>query len=218
MQFQFVELGLELLHRGGAVLVLGTVVLALHDGIGRQMSDAHRRLGTVDVLAAGSRGAVDIDAQISRIDVHFDAVVDFRRHEYRRERGVAAIAGIEWRLAHQSMDTDLGPQPAKSVVALETDAGALDPRHFPRRHLQQFGLETASLAPTQVHPQQHLRPVLSLGTTGAGLNIEKSVAGIQLAGEHSLEFQIGDDSAVAVQIAHHFDNRCFVAFLAGQRQ
>jgi hypothetical protein len=73
------------------------------------------------------------------------------------------------------MDAGFGAQPAKGVAALKADAGALDPRHFARRHFQQFGLETAPLAPAQVHPQQHLRPVLGFGATGAGLNVEKAL-------------------------------------------
>ena len=60
-QLELVELRLQHRHRLGAVAVLRAVVLALHDDVGRQVRDAHRRVGLVDVLAAGARGAVGVD-------------------------------------------------------------------------------------------------------------------------------------------------------------
>src|SRR5437016_14335106 len=54
VDLQLVELGLEHLHGGGAVLVLAALVLAGGHDAGGQMGDAHRRLGLVDVLPAGS--------------------------------------------------------------------------------------------------------------------------------------------------------------------
>ena len=41
-------------HRTRLVLVLRATVLALHDHAGRDVHDAHRRIGLVDVLAAGA--------------------------------------------------------------------------------------------------------------------------------------------------------------------
>jgi hypothetical protein len=58
-------------HRHGLrlVAVLRAVVLAFDDDAGRQVGDAHRRVGLVDVLAAGARGAEGVDAQVGRVDV-----------------------------------------------------------------------------------------------------------------------------------------------------
>jgi hypothetical protein len=44
--------------------VLRAVVLALHDDAGRHVGDADRRVGLVDVLAAGARGAEGVGAQV----------------------------------------------------------------------------------------------------------------------------------------------------------
>src|SRR5450759_4301426 len=49
--------------RLGFVAVLAAAILALGHDAGRQVCDAHRRVGLVDVLAAGTTGAVGIDAQ-----------------------------------------------------------------------------------------------------------------------------------------------------------
>jgi hypothetical protein len=47
-----------------AVLVLRALVLALDHDAGRQVGDADRRIGLVDVLAAGAGGAEGVDAQV----------------------------------------------------------------------------------------------------------------------------------------------------------
>ena len=41
--------------------------------------DAHRAFGLVDVLTAGARGTINIDAQIGLIDLHID-FLGFRQH------------------------------------------------------------------------------------------------------------------------------------------
>jgi hypothetical protein len=46
------------------VLVLRALALALHHDVGRQVGDADRAVGLVDVLAAGTGRAVGIDPQI----------------------------------------------------------------------------------------------------------------------------------------------------------
>ena len=83
LHFEFVQLGLELIHRRCLVLVLRTVILALHDDVRRQMRDAHGRLCSIDVLATGTTGPVHIDSQVRRIDVDVNVVVNFGRNEYR---------------------------------------------------------------------------------------------------------------------------------------
>ena len=50
-----VELGAQHRHRLGAVLVLRALLLHQHDDAARHVGDADRRLGLVDVLAAGAR-------------------------------------------------------------------------------------------------------------------------------------------------------------------
>src|SRR2546423_575179 len=114
VDLQLVELRLEHLHGGGAVLVLAALVLAGgHDAAG-QMGDAHRRLGLVDVLSTRSGGAVDVHLQVRGIDLDLDVVIDLGRDEHGCERGVAAVSGIEWRLGHQPTHAGLGRQATAS--------------------------------------------------------------------------------------------------------
>src|SRR3546814_2788291 len=93
LHFQLVQLRRQHLHRGVAVLVLAAACLAGDHGIGRDVGDAHRRLGLVDMLAAGTRGPVHVGPQVGRVDVDLDAVVDFRRDDTRGEAGVAGVGG-----------------------------------------------------------------------------------------------------------------------------
>src|SRR5262249_37436418 len=150
-------------HAFGAVAVLRAIVLALHHDPGREVGDAHRRLGLVDVLAARARGAVDVDAQVGRVDVDLDRLVDLGVHEYARKRGVAPRVGVERALAYQAVDAVLRAQAAVDIVARDLQRGALDAGHFPGRLLEDLGAEAAAVAVLEVHAHEHLRPVLRLG-------------------------------------------------------
>ena len=79
-------------HRHVAVAPLAALVLARHDDAGRQVRDAHGRVGHVDVLAAGAARAVRVDAQVLVGDVDLDVLVDLGRDVHRGERRVPALA------------------------------------------------------------------------------------------------------------------------------
>src|SRR5258708_14607502 len=66
-QFQLVEARFQHRHGFRAVAVLRAIILALYHDARGQMSDAHRRVGLVDVLAARAGCAVRVDAQIGGI-------------------------------------------------------------------------------------------------------------------------------------------------------
>src|SRR5207342_3112571 len=177
--------------------------LAGDHGVGGHVRDAHGRFGLVDVLAAGAGTAVDVGAQVGRIDIDLDVVVDFRADEHRGEAGVAAVVGIEGRLAHQPVHADLGLQPAEGVLALDAESRALDAGDFAGADFHQFGLPAAALAEAQVHAQQHLGPVLRLGAAGAGLDVDEAVGGIELAGEHAAELQLLHARGDLVHVGDH---------------
>ena len=61
--------------------MLRALVLAGDDDPGRKMGQTHRRIGLVDMLAAGAARPVGIDAQIVVVDFDFDIVVDLRIDE-----------------------------------------------------------------------------------------------------------------------------------------
>ena len=85
LYLQLVQLGLELLHRGCLVLVLGTVILTLHDNTARFMRDTHSRFGAIHMLATGAAGPVHINTQVGRIDINIDIIINLRRNKHRGE-------------------------------------------------------------------------------------------------------------------------------------
>ena len=76
LKLNFIEPGAQHRPGGGAVLVLGTLALTGNDDAGGEMGDAHRAVGSVDVLAAGTGGAIGVDADI--LVRNFDLDVDRR--------------------------------------------------------------------------------------------------------------------------------------------
>ena len=206
-KLELVEPRLEHRHALGAVAVLRAVVLALHDDAGGQVGDAHRRLGLVDVLPARAGGAVDVDAQVGRVDVDLDGLVDFRVDEHVGERGMAARVGVEGALAHQAVHAVLGAQAAVGVVAGDLQGRALDARYLALGALEHLGAKALLVAVFQVHPLEHRRPVLRLGAAGAGLDVHEAVVRVERVGEHAAELH---GRNLALQLFHVRGN-------AGQR-
>ena len=90
------------------------------------MRDADGGVGGVDVLAALAAGAVGIDAQVFRLDVDDDGVVDLRRDEDAGEAGVAALGGVERRDAHEAMHAGFAAEQAEGEVAGDGEGRGLD--------------------------------------------------------------------------------------------
>ena len=149
--------------------------------------DAHRQFGLVDVLAAGARGAIGVDAAVAFVDVDLDAVVDDRIDPDRGEAGVAARVRVERRDAHQAMHAQFGLQPAMRVVALDDDGRRLDAGLVARRLFDDLDLELAPLGPAHIHAQQHARPVAALGAAGAGMHFDIGVVAVRFARQQRLE-------------------------------
>ena len=70
--------------------MLRAFVLALHDDARRDVSDADGRIRLVDVLAAGTRGAERVDAQLGGIDRQVLDLVEFRQDRNRARGGMDA--------------------------------------------------------------------------------------------------------------------------------
>ena len=73
------------------------------DDASRQVSDPHRRVGSVNALAAVAAGAVNIDAQVVRVD--FDvSLLSFWQHRYGDGGGVDAALAFGDRHALDTVD------------------------------------------------------------------------------------------------------------------
>jgi hypothetical protein len=95
LEFQFIQARAENFHRHRPVLVLRSLVLTRDHDAGREMGEAHRGIGFVDVLPAGAAGAIRVDAQIGFVNFHLDGVIDFRINEQRSKRSMTPRIGVE---------------------------------------------------------------------------------------------------------------------------
>ena len=145
-------------------------------------------------------------------DFDIDIVLDFRRHESRRKRRMATVARIEGRFPHQTVYAGLGAQPAESVRAFETHGRAFDAGNVALGNLDQLGFESLGLAPAQIHAQQHVSPVLRLGTAGARLDVEESIVFVHLSRKHASEFQLGNAFFDPVEIGFDLGDGGLVVF------
>src|SRR6266705_2430539 len=103
--------------------MLRTLVLATGDDAGRNVRDAHGGVRGVNVLAAFTAGAVSVDADIIRLDIDLDGIVDLRRDKHAGKRSVAALGLIEGRNAHETMHADFARSHSESVASCHSECG-----------------------------------------------------------------------------------------------
>jgi len=127
---------------------------------------------------------------------------------------VAAIAGIERGLAYQPVNAGLGAQPTVRELALYFDSRALDSGDLTGIGVDHLAREAVCRAPAQVHAQQHLRPVLRLGTTGPRLDVEKGTVRVHLAAEHAPQLEMAHLAFELLCVALDVARRTLIA-LAG---
>ncbi len=99
---------------------------------------------------------------------------------------------IEGRDAHQPVHAGFGRQQAVSVFTFHSKRHSFETRFFTRLVVDDLGLEAALLGPFQIHPQQHLGPVLRFGPARARMNGADGVQLIVFAGQQHLSFRNSD--------------------------
>ena len=88
---------------------------------------------------------------------------------------------------------------------------ALDARLIPRKTVKNLGRVTVRLPPANIHPHQHLSPILRLSAPGAGLNLKDSVPFVALAGKKRVDLHVRDYVVYCTDfICHFFENRGIV--------
>ncbi len=68
------------------------------------------------------------------------------------------------------------------------------------------------LGPADVHARQHSGPVLALGAAGAGVDFEKGIIGVGLAGKQRLDLLAGDLVLEHTQRSFGFGDDRLIAF------
>ena len=175
---ELIETILQHLHRRRLVLVLRSLRLRRRHDSARDMCQPHRRAGLVDVLAAGTRRAEHVHADVLVADLDVDLVVDDGVDERRRKAGMPARLRVERRDPHEPVHTRFRLEKAKGIHAFDLQHRALDPGFFPDAHVEDVNAVPLSLGPARIHAHQHLRPILGLGAARASADLELGVAEI----------------------------------------
>src|SRR3546814_7667992 len=81
LQFSLVHAGFQHVHGFGLVLVLRSLVLASDDDSSRNVGDAHRRIGRIDMLPARTGSAIGVDLQV-RSEEHTSELQSLMRISY----------------------------------------------------------------------------------------------------------------------------------------
>src|SRR5690606_4643953 len=174
-QFHLVELRPQHLHRLRLVLDLRLLVLLRDDDAGRDVGDAHGRIGGVDALAAGTTRTERVDAQVLRIDLDVD-FFGFRQDGHRGRRRVDTSAGFGYRHALHAMDAALELQ--APVHAPSLDAGHDFPHAANTRLIrgEDFDLPALAFRKTRVHPEEIAGEQPRFFATGPGADFDHDVA------------------------------------------
>ena len=147
------------------------------------MGEPDRRVGLVDVLAAGALRPERVDADVVPVEFDLDVVTDLRQDLDEGERRLPPLLGIERADSDQPVDATLGTQPAVRRPPVDLDGGALEPGLLAFLLVDDLGLEPMALRPAQVHPNEHFGPVRRLGAPGAGADRQDRAALVVLARE-----------------------------------
>ena len=86
---------------------MAATVLALGHDAGGQVGDTHRRVGLVDVLPAGTAGAVGVNAQVGRVDLDGLRLIGFGQHCHGAGASVDAPLGLGGRYALHAVSARL---------------------------------------------------------------------------------------------------------------
>ena len=150
---------------------------------GRQVGQPDRRVGLVDVLAAGALRAEGVDPDLVPVELDLDVVVGLGQDLDERERRLAPVLRVERADPDEPMDAALGAQPAVGAPAVDRDGHALEAGLLAFLLVEDLGREAVALGPAQVHPQEHLGPVGRLRAAGARADRQERRPLVVLAGE-----------------------------------
>jgi hypothetical protein len=169
------EAGAEDLQRARFVLMLRFLIAADDHHPAGDVGDADRRVCRVDALAAGTRGAHHIDAEIFfLVDVDLD-LVGFRHHHDGDRRGVNPAGGFgrghPLHAMHSAFVLEAG------IGALAVDAGDdfFDAAEAGIRQAERFNLPSMAFGVAAVEPEQFGREERGLGAAGPGANFQDDV-------------------------------------------
>ena len=153
------------------------------------MTDSAGGVRHVHILSTRSARAERLDAQVFGTDVYLHILLDLGEDIHGSERRVPPSGSVKRRYAHETMHAAFGKKAAIGVSSLHEKRDALDSRLVSRKEVEDFHAVPMVLGPAGVHPVEHLCPILSLGTTGSGVDFHDRVARVVRPGEEETKFE-----------------------------
>ena len=218
LHFKFIKLGTEKTEALFLILELGAFILAGCHNAGGNMGHADSRACLVDMLAAGTAGAVVVHPHIVHVKVHLHVIINFRHHIYGGEGCMTAFCRIEWRNTHQAVHPFFRFQEAIGILPLHHVFCTLNARFIARKHIQLFQLKSFRLCPFHVHANQHFRPVLGFCAAGTGMEGKYGIILIILAGQKEFNFLLIHDFLHFIELFGNFRLHGLVILFDGQIQ
>ena len=172
------DAALENLHRPIAVLELRTLILTGHHGPGRKVGDAYRGVGPIDVLTTGTRGAVGVDLEVIRIDVHLH-IFGLGQDRNGGRRGVDAPLRLCGGNALHPVHAALPLEPRVDRVACDGRRHLFEATHGALAHRGNLKLPAAQRRIPLVHLEQVPREDGRLVATRTGPDLDDDILGIQ---------------------------------------
>ena len=137
-------------------------------GVGVPIAQTHARFDLVHVLTACSAASERVPREFRRIDIDLNRVIDQGRDEHRRKRGHPLALRIERRHAHEAVDAVFALEEAVGkLAALDFHRDALDACLVAFLKVGNGDFVVVGFGPAHIHSHQHLRPVLTLGSSCA---------------------------------------------------
>jgi hypothetical protein len=96
---------------------------------------------------------------------------------------------VERRESNETVDAALGLEDPVGVLTLHRERGRFETGLLARRRLDDLGAEAPVGRPAEIHAEEHLGPVLRVGSARARVDGDDGIAGVVLAREEGVFLQ-----------------------------
>lgn len=108
------------------------------------------------------------------------------------------------------MDPAFGLHVSKSIGSLDCKGYTFYPGLIASKIINNFGGESPSFYPPRIHPEEHLRPILSFCTTSPGVNCDDGVVRVFLTAEHRFQFRVAHSGFDSFNLTANLFDSVFV--------
>jgi len=184
-----VKAGAKDLHGGGAILMLGSLVLAGDHNAGRDMGNPHCGVGRVHVLTSVTARTKGFDAEVLFVYLDFNLILDLRQNGNSCKACVPSSVRIEGTDPDKAVDPRLALEIPVCPGTLDAKGGAFDPCAFAGVLIHEDHRKPLPLRIAGDHPEEHLRPILSFGPACPRLDGYDGIPSVVLLPQEELDLE-----------------------------